>query len=89
MLSKQRKERRGEDPEGRGPIARRGVGEERRKEEERKSFTTVVIVLQPRLLAGRFWRIYPWGPWIKVKPGSLTSPPDATYLLRHNWASPL
>ena len=57
-VSKQGEERRGEE--------RRG----KKKRKKRKSFTTVVIVLQllPPPLAGRFWRLYPWRAWIKVRP---------------------
>ena len=55
---------------------RRGGGEEerRREKESPHSCCNCAATLVPHPLAGRFWRLYPWGPWIKVKSASQELP---------------
>ena len=59
---------------------RRGEGRRGKKKRKRKKVIhnccNCAATLVPHPLAGRFWRLYPWGPWIKVKSGPLLHEQD-------------
>ena len=60
--ARKREERRGEERSGE---EKRG-GKEKRRKVIHNDCNCAATPAPP--LAGRFWRLYPWGPWIKVKP---------------------